>query len=140
MQIWYSYSAQVEGMGGVVLRWGVFGRFRWLTTGRFMGAVWIWVSGLTHLKAIKVLHDNTHPLDLPCRRRRSRQCSNVSSLLLHYPKPSTLEISLAIDLNSRQFRLRKCTRRSTPSGGACHTSDNLGTALELMTLRGLRNS
>ena len=36
MQLWYSYSAQVEGMGGVVLRWGVFGRFGGVTTGYFM--------------------------------------------------------------------------------------------------------
>ena len=35
----YSYSAQVEGMGGVlvVLGWGVFGRFRGVTTDSSMG-------------------------------------------------------------------------------------------------------
>ena len=36
-RLWYSYSAQVEGMGGVVLRCGVFGRFRGVTTDSSMG-------------------------------------------------------------------------------------------------------
>ena len=46
--------------------WGVFGRFREVTTDPSMGTfVPIWVSGLTSLKAIRVLHDSTHPLAPP---------------------------------------------------------------------------
>ena len=36
-QLWYADSAQVEGMGGCILGWGVFGPFRNLTTDSSMG-------------------------------------------------------------------------------------------------------
>ena len=67
------------------MRWGVFGRFRGVTTGSFIGAVWIWVSGLTPLKAIKVLHGSTHTLVLRCRRRHCSHSGSVRSLRLYYP-------------------------------------------------------
>ena len=37
VQLWYADSAQVEGMGGCILGWGVFGPFRNLTTDSSMG-------------------------------------------------------------------------------------------------------
>ena len=113
--LWYSYSAQVEGMGGVVLGWGVFGRFRGVTTGCFMGAVRIWVSGLTSLKAMKVLRDLEVPKLATCRRQRCSLHSTVSSPLIHYPNSCNLRFRLSCTSIAGN-RLHKCTRSSTSLG------------------------
>ena len=101
--LWYSDSAQIEGMGGQILGWGVFDPFRNLTTDSSMGTVPIGLPVEKFLTSATELHYITHGLALLCRRRSSHSSSNVSSLLLHHPKPSTLKISLTIHLELLWF-------------------------------------
>ena len=75
----------------------------------------IWVSGLTSLKAMKVLRDLEVPKLATCRRQRCSLHSTVSSPLIHYPNSCNLRFRLSCTSIAGN-RLHKCTRSSTSLG------------------------
>ena len=74
-------------MGGIVLRWGVFGPSGNLTTDS---------SIEKFLLGAMVLHELEVPKLATCRRRRCSLSSNVSNLLLHGLESCNLKISLVM--------------------------------------------